>query len=68
MRISNIEILKRDLALQKKKLEDLKAWGSVSILIESQTALVDKLEKQLETIQNNEDSDNPRLDTVVSNL
>jgi hypothetical protein len=68
MRISNIEILKRDLALQKKKLEDLKAWGSVSILIESQTALVDKLEKQLETIQDNNNSDNPGLDTVVSNL
>ncbi|MCI1930982.1 MAG: hypothetical protein LKJ13_04735 [Clostridia bacterium] len=68
MRISNIEILKRDLALQKKKLEDLKTWGSVSILIESQTALVDKLEKQLETIQDNNNSDNPGLDTVVSNL
>lgn len=41
-----LETLKKDLILQKKKLEDLRGWGSVSILIDSQVALVEMLEKQ----------------------
>lgn len=40
------DFIKEDLELQKKKLEDLKSWGSLQILIDAQTELVAALEKQ----------------------
>lgn len=46
-----ITVLKEDLALQKKKLEDLRAWGGDAILIEAQNAVVSELEKKIETMQ-----------------
>lgn len=46
-----ITVLKEDLALQKKKLDDLKAWGGDAILIEAQNAVVSELEKRIETMQ-----------------
>jgi hypothetical protein len=42
-----IDFLKGDLAVQKRKLEDLKNWGSLQILIDAQTRLVTELEKQV---------------------
>lgn len=46
-----ITVLKEDLALQKKKLDDLKTWGSDAILIEAQNAVISELEKKIEAMQ-----------------
>ena len=46
-----ITVLKEDLALQKKKMDDLKAWGGDAVLIEAQNAVVSELEKRIETMQ-----------------
>lgn len=46
-----ITILKEDLTLQKKKLDDLTAWGDDTILIEAQNAIISELEKKIEVMQ-----------------
>lgn len=46
-----ITVLKQDLALQKKKLDDLKAWKESVILIEAQNAVISELEKKMETMR-----------------
>lgn len=47
MQLSQLETIRKDLALQRQKLEDLKVWGSAVILIQAQAAAVARLERQL---------------------
>lgn len=51
-------ILREDLAIQKKKLIDLQAVSSPSVLIENQTALIAEIEKQLGEVQAPADKEN----------
>ncbi|MGE4485477.1 MAG: hypothetical protein AB7C97_10255 [Oscillospiraceae bacterium] len=44
------EELMYDLARQKKRLEDMRAWKSSEALVRAQTAAVESLEKQIEEI------------------
>lgn len=52
--MGNIEVFMGDLALQKKKLDDMRAWKSSDVLVRAQTAAVERLEKRIEEIRSGE--------------
>lgn len=49
------QLLQDDMLLQKKKLEDLKAWGSLPELIEMQVNIIADTEKRLAAAQASEE-------------
>lgn len=49
--MGRLEMFMDDLALQRKKLDDMREWKSVDVLMRAQTAAVERLEKRIEEIR-----------------
>ncbi len=49
--MGRIEALMDDLALQKKRLEDMRAWESSDVLVRAQITTIEILEKRIEEIK-----------------
>ena len=51
--LNRLERVREDLTLQKKKLEDMRDWGSAEILTQAQAAAVVRLEELLGELEKN---------------